>query len=305
MKRIILLFSLLTISIQVDHCFIEEPVCKTCKDGYYIVNDKYCTEIENCYTVSGNKCLYCGKGYYASDDGTRCIKKEIEDLCSSFSSGECMSCEKGYALKGNTNKCVEFENCRRTNEEGSKCKECDTFYQPNEKGECVINFCFSFNDDGSCKECFENFYLDEDGNCQLNKIHYCEYGNETYCRDWQGFVKTGNIEEDKEKYIKKEYGGCDDENSDGTCKKCQVGFTLNEETKECISNCKEYMNPSTICDYCEYGYINVDNDKTCYQVIKKDEEDDEDGDENGNGNGMKFISLSVAFNLFFSLFLFY
>ena len=65
------------------------------------------------------------------------------------------------------------------------------------------------------------------------------------------------------------------------------------------------MNPSTICDYCEYGYINVDNDKTCYQVIKKDEEDDEDGDENGNGNGMKFISLSVAFNLFFSLFLFY
>ena len=43
MKKIILLFSLLTISIQVDHCLIEEPVCKTCKDGYYIVNDKYCT----------------------------------------------------------------------------------------------------------------------------------------------------------------------------------------------------------------------------------------------------------------------
>ena len=149
MKRIILLFSLLTISIQVDHCFIEEPVCKTCKDGYYIVNDKYCTEIENCYTVSGNKCLFCGKGYYASDDETRCIKKEIEDHCSSFNSGECMSCEKGYALKGNTNECVEFENCRRTDEEGSKCKECDTFYQPNDKGECAINFCFSFNDDGT------------------------------------------------------------------------------------------------------------------------------------------------------------
>ena len=83
-----------------------------------------------------------------------------------------MSCEKGYALKGYTNKCGEFENCRRTDEKGSKCKECDTFYQPNEKGECAINFCFSFNDDGSCKECFENFYLDEDGNCQLNQIPY-------------------------------------------------------------------------------------------------------------------------------------
>ena len=53
------------------------------------------------------------------------------------------------------------------------------------------------------------------------------------------------------------------------------------------------MNPSSLCDYCEYGYINVDNDKTCYSVIKKDED------------GMKFISLNIAFGLFLSLFLFY
>ena len=64
------------------------------------------------------------------------------------------------------------------------------------------------------------------------------------------------------------------------------------------------MNPSTICDYCEYGYINVDNDKTCYPVIKKDEED-ENGNRDGNEDRSKFFSLSIAFNLFFSLFLFY
>ena len=292
-KTIIFLFSLLTLSIQVDHCFIEELVCKTCKDGYYLVNNKYCTEIENCASVSGNKCNSCGTGYYASADGLSCIKKENDDHCSYYNSGACFSCDKGYALNRYTGKCVEFENCRTVSEDNGKCEECRTFYQPNEKGECVIDFCFAYNDDGSCKECYENFYLDEEGNCQLNHIPYCEYGNKTHCWDWQGFTKTGKIEEDKEKYIKKEQSGCDSENPDGTCNSCENGFTLDEENKKCISNCKEYMNPSSLCDYCEYGYINVDNDKTCYSVIKKDED------------GMKFISLNIAFGLFLSLFLFY
>ena len=53
-KLIIILLSLISISIQVDHCFIEEPVCKTCKVGFYLVDNKYCSKIENCAHVSGD-----------------------------------------------------------------------------------------------------------------------------------------------------------------------------------------------------------------------------------------------------------
>ena len=91
--------------------------------------------------------------------------------------------------------------------------------------------------------------------------------------------------------------GCDKEDSDGTCLRCKSGFTLNEETKECISNCQELMKPSNLCEYCEYGYIKIDDDKTCYSVLENNEKE--------NSNGMKIFEFNVALNLVLILFLFY
>ena len=301
MKKIIILLSLISIIIQVDHCFIEEPVCKTCKVGFYQVDNKYCSKIENCAHVSGDTCEYCAAGYYQNDDRTACLK--TNDHCESFYDGKCERCEKGFALNEYTNTCVAFKGCQKVNQDNTKCEDCsDDYYQPNEKGECEIDLCELYNEDKTCQRCFENFYLDEDRNCQLIPFSFCERGDKTSCWDWAGFTDGSDINADKEAYLKKIVSGCDSENSDGTCSRCEKGFTLDEETKKCISNCKEYLNPSSLCDFCEFGYIKVNDDKTCYPINGQNQNDNGNKESKDN-NGNKFILFNFASYLVLSLFL--
>ena len=303
MKKLIILLSLISLSIQVDHCFIEEPVCKTCKVGFYLVDNKYCSKIENCARVSGNTCEYCITGYLPSDDGSTCIKKNHH--CEDFDDNGCARCEKGYALNSYTSECVQFKGCKKVYQNDiTKCEECSgDYYQANEKGECVIDLCRSYNDDGSCQSCFENFYLDDDGNCQLIPFPYCEWGDKNSCWDWAGFTNGVDINSDKEAYLKKIKSGCDSENSDGTCTRCEKGFTLDEGTKKCISNCQEYLNPSSLCDFCEYGYIKINDDKTCYPINGQSENYNKN-EENKNENGKEFILFNFSFYLVLRLYLF-
>ena len=63
------------------------------------------------------------------------------------------------------------------------------------------------------------------------------------------------------------------------------------------------MNPSSLCDFCEYGYIKIDDDKTCYPINGQSENYNKN-EENKNENGKEFILFNFRFYLVLSLFLF-
>ena len=319
MQRFIIFLSLISLSLQVDHCFIEKKICKRCKEGYYLVENSFCSIIEHCRYMSGNSCSSCESGYIWDPANSRCKKNEI-DHCSSYNSQDstkcsycesgyilnsegtactaiiphcsysydgttCSECEDGYALNSVKKECIEKPGCEEVNEDGSKCIDCsEDFYQPDKDGKCVIDYCEDYDSDGNCEKCEKYFYLNEEGKCQYIPIPYCRKGNETYCKDYAGFMEDeeGNPNKAKEKYEKM----CEERDNNGNCYICDQGYTLDATTHECISNCEEYEASSNYCRYCEHGYILIDDDKTCYSVLGGNEED-----------GTGFIKLSLLFNL--------
>jgi len=251
------------------------------------------------------------------EDKTGCTL--ITEHCISSYDSTCNGCEKGYALNTELNTCVEFEKCSEVNSDGTKCTKCAyDFYQPDKVGKCTINYCEEYDDEGNCEECEKFFYLNEEGKCQYIPIPYCRKGNETHCEKYSGFLgKDGNVEEGVKNYNKM----CQSEDADGICYRCEPGYTLDETTHECISNCEEFVETSPICKYCEHGYIPIEGDTVCYPVLKKDteEEADEEKDKEkeddeektkkekekekekesneNEGDGMQFIKLGFVLNL--------
>ena len=327
MQKFIIFLSFISLSLQVDHCFIEQKICKRCKEGYYLIENSYCSKIDHCLYMNGDSCSQCESGYYFDSAESKCIKGSI-DYCYNYNSGDitkCSSCENGYtlnsertvctelnlphcsysndgstcsycldgyALNSATNECIEKPGCDEVNEDGSKCLDCsEDFYQPDKDGKCVIHYCEEYDSDGNCEECDKYFYVNEEGKCQYIPIPYCREGNETYCKDYAGFMEDeeGDPNKAKEKYEKR----CERRDDDGNCYMCEQGYTLDATTHECVSNCEEYIEPSPLCDYCEHGYILIDDDKTCYSVLGGNEKNEEDG--------IEFIKLSLLLNLFLIL----
>ena len=175
MQKFIIFLSLISISLQVDHCFIEQKICKKCKQGYYLVENSFCSKIEHCSYMSGDSCSYCESGYYWDSTNLECKEAKIEHCsyynptdstkcsycesgytlnsektactpiiphCSySYDDSTCSGCENGYALNNVKNECKEFPGCDEVNEDGSKCIECSgDFYQPDKDGKCVIDY---------------------------------------------------------------------------------------------------------------------------------------------------------------------
>jgi len=319
MQKFIIFLSLISLSLQVDHCFIEQKTCKRCKDGFYLVENRFCSKIEHCSYMSGNSCSYCESGYYwdsseskckegerdhciyySPDDTTKCLNCETGyslnseetgcipkvEGCNYYDGGsnpKCMSCKEGYALNSVKNECIEKPGCYEVNADGSKCIDCsEDFYQPDKDGKCVIDYCEDYDSNGNCEECEKYFYLNEEGKCQYIPIPYCREGNETDCEDYAGFMEDDDPNKAKVEYEKM----CEDEDENGNCNICKQGYTLDGTTHECVSNCEEYVEPSPYCKYCEHGYILIDGDKTCYSVLGGNEED-----------GIEFIKLSLLLNL--------
>lgn len=320
MQKFIIFLSLISLSLQVDHCFIEQKICKKCKQGYYLVENSFCSKIEHCSYMYWDFCSRCESGYYWDstkskcvegerdhcisynpDDATKCMNCEygytlnsegtgcIQTIehCVSYSgasSSICQYCEDGYALNSVKNKCVKFPGCDEVNEDESKCIDCsDDFYQPDKDGKCVIDYCEEYDSDGNCEECEKYFFLNKEGKCQYIPIPYCTEGNETYCEDYAGFVEDEDPNKAKEEYEKM----CESQDKNGICNLCKQGYELDATTKECVSNCEVYEDPSPYCKYCEHGYILVDGKKTCYSVLGGGKEED----------GIGFIKLCLLLNL--------
>ena len=287
---LISLISLVSLSYEIDFCFIEKKRCKTCLAGYTLSDDttngnSYCIQFDNCETFSedGKTCTKCKDGYVLKEEGTKCeqdpcshydSETNICDTCNSnyqlnsetkicepnishcsrlYFDGSCGECEKGYAWNSVASKCVEFPNCSETDETGAKCTNCKyDYYKVNKEGQCVMDFCEEYDDEsGKCKKCQKYFYLDDDFNCVYINIPFCRKLDENKeCKGWADFYEH---DDDVHKAKEKYETGCERWNEEGICTVCNYPFILNSETKTCSMNCEEYSEP--LCEYCEHGYI--------------------------------------------------
>ena len=180
MKKIqafIILF-LIQLSLQVEHCYVVQKVCKKCAEGYFLVNEK-CVAVNHCEYIDSytNKCEMCEYGYRLKEDKTSC--EEIgEDHCSDYttledSTKQCQYCQSGYKL--NSDKTCELvtEHCMYGYEQEGNyiCQQCEKGYAINKNKNKCVEFpkCEEVDDDNKCIKCSEdkNEFLtaDLEGKC--------------------------------------------------------------------------------------------------------------------------------------------
>ena len=212
----------------------------------------------------------------------------------------CYYCKEGYALNEDQNKCIEFPKCEEVNNE-NKCTKCRTddneYLSANKEGKCVIDFCDEYDDDWECEKCNKYFYLDE-GKCNYINIPYCKKVNEDdkdKCNKYADFIKdpSQDINQNKKEYETR----CYQRNTDGTCQQCYDGYVKDESGINCIiKGCKEYQSPSPRCEFCEYGYILVDDETKCMKVSDV-------GSDTNDSNSEEYFKVFLYINLFLLLIL--
>ena len=271
----------------IEHCkhfSNHDNTCNFCENGYRPINERTsCIQIgaDHCYDYTTGEdgtsqiCKECQTGYKLKDDHTcelvveHCQSSDIDDN----GNIKCTYCQKGYAVNSATNECVPFPHCEEVDSDG-KCIECDTddnsYLHANQEGKCVIDFCKEYNEDLECTECNDYFYLDDDGKCKYIEIPYCEEveeDNKNKCKDTDYFLKDHDPEDylvAKEEYLTR----CYRKNKDGTCAECNYeDYEVDSTGKSCtLIGCEELEQPSSRCEYCEHGYILVDDETKCISV---------------------------------------
>ena len=176
----------------IDHDELDDEVCEECAKGYAVSYDEdSCIPFSFCYYLleGDKKCGQCYEGYYF--DGKECTK-------------------------------ISIDNCLRSDDDGTHCKECTINYKINSDGtQCEliankknIDGCGKYGDDGYCEKCANNLYIPSgSGNtfkCTLNGctgdqvVNYCsscEIGyyidrNDGNCKPYS----TGNSKNSEVRY---------------------------------------------------------------------------------------------------------
>ena len=84
MKSLII-FALISYTLQIDHCIKEVRVCDSCKSGFNFkyYSAIYCEKIAIPFfdTMSGDKCQKCQDGYELNSDNTECNKIYTIENC--------------------------------------------------------------------------------------------------------------------------------------------------------------------------------------------------------------------------------
>ena len=202
--------------------------CEDCKDDfYYNQTDHLCysnQEVDNifykCKRVAWyGKCAYCVDGYELGEMDNKCSK--IKGCALSENENKCLECDTFYyCLDKKTGKCeindeIIDENkkfyfrCNKTNDEGSRCAECNYGFILNDKGLCIDDQnCLEKNESGECTKC--NF---EKGDYCLNDIFGCvKILGYSYCLECNNIFDFYNCTKCSEGYILNQYGGCSKNN---------------------------------------------------------------------------------------------
>lgn len=219
----LLLLSLISFSLQSDHCLLTFELCR--EDQTPVVDNLPKPTIENCLSQYENKCYYCKEGFLVS------------------SSGE---------------KCISFPNCRYLVEgNDEKCERCEYFYQPNSAGKCERSLCEDYK--GTiCSSCYDGYYL-KGQECKKITLDHCIKWDEQNCLEcaFYATLKDGRCTV-RSNLIK----GCEEYDSNGKCDHCDDDYSPNSsggcDFDQCNSGTKvEY------CGICEVGYYPDENDGLC------------------------------------------
>ena len=198
--------------------------CDDCKDDFYYNQTDYLCysnqDINNdfykCKRVTWyKKCAYCVDGYYLDDIDNKCTK--INGCALSENENKCIECNTFfYCLDKKTGKCERndkiidekkkfYFKCNKTNDEGTKCEECNYGFILNDNGLCIDDKnCLEKDENGLCVKC-----QDEKGNYCLNDIFGCvKILGYSYCLECNNIFDFYNCTKCFDGYKLNIYGGC-------------------------------------------------------------------------------------------------
>ena len=155
-----------------QNCKFGDSLCQSCKDGFYLNGtDNLCYSNKDygpfykCNETSSysGECIDCEEGYYLGYEDNKCSL--MENCVISENENKCLKCAQYFCLDAKTGQCIYnndirdenkkyYFRCNKTNEEGTKCEDCDENLSLDENGLCIDNIhCAEKNENGRCKIC--------------------------------------------------------------------------------------------------------------------------------------------------------
>ena len=255
---------------EVMNCDVYLDGCIECDLEYFKGEDLKCSKTKNCHESQNGKCLQCKEEYYLGHDN-KC--SPVEHCIYSGEMYECDECEDGYYFSVNTKTCLKseenFQNCKISIFDGSKCESCKNNYYLNR----TDYLCYDNTDENDkfyrckytdykgeiCDQCIEGYFMtsgDERcipvNNCKYSENDICKVCDNGYCLDVKKNECFDNDFMENENQII--YIACNKTNEEGDkCEICLEGYEVNENGY-CIDNkrCEEKGNaPNEICIKCK------------------------------------------------------
>ena len=182
--------------------------CKKCINGYYLSNNSYCSDTDNCnYADSDNGiCFSCHDNFYLDTKDYKCKSNKGDDnkfqFCRKVQNDRCVNCEIPYNLDEDY-KCSTTPNCVKS-----------------KNGKCIL--------------CSENYYLGLDNYC--SNIKHCIYSKFTHCVECEDNYYYNILNEQCLESVDKFYG-CKISNEDGYfCGECKKNYYLRRNDSLCFQN---------------------------------------------------------------------
>ena len=191
--------------------------CIKCKNSYYLTNDSYCSDSDNCFNADKDTglCTSCNNNYYLDINDYKCksnLENIIYNLCIKVKNEECVKCQEGYILAANS-QCGTSSYCAKA-------------------------------ENGKCVECFNNFYLGLDHMCtdiiMIFMVERCIYSYNYQCIECEDNYYYNKFYS-KCLEAKEKFANCKMSNDYGIfCIECKNGFYLDLNNSLCYKNITEF-----------------------------------------------------------------
>ena len=249
--------------------------CKKCIKDYYLANNYFCSNEENCYNADKDTgiCLLCNEHYFLDDKDYKC-KSNLDDnefkYCRELKNNICIKCDSSYYM-GKDNKCSKTKNCEES--ENGKCILCSENYYLTYDGFCSnVEHCIYTSYNGECRECEDDYYYSLRYKycieANVSNIFYgCKFANifEEYCLECKdnfyfNYNKSLCFDNSQEGRLYK--CAYSDDNGE-LCEVCIDNYYLGSEDQKCslIENCKKSENVSVCLECDDYFCLDVKNQR--------------------------------------------
>ena len=249
--------------------------CKKCIKDYYLANNYFCSNEENCYNADKDTgiCLLCNEHYFLDDKDYKC-KSNLDDnefkYCRELKNNICIKCDSSYYM-GKDNKCSKTKNCEES--ENGKCILCSENYYLTYDGFCSnVEHCIYTSYNGECRECEDDYYYSLRYKycieANVSNIFYgCKFANifEEYCLECKdnfyfNYNKSLCFDNSQEGPLYK--CAYSDDNGE-LCEVCIDNYYLGSEDQKCslIENCKKSENVSVCLECDDYFCLDVKNQR--------------------------------------------